>query len=108
MILKLEKDKRSMLEKIGSPKNSLRKSDISSSSAIDSKDLEEESTDSLRVRHAKNQIHWLGNDLKMGKGKDKKIEKKKNTAKKLLDEKEKAIEEGIKEKLRDIETDHVD
>ena len=102
MIKKLDVDKKSMIEKIGSPRPSRRLGD--SQSSIDmTDDLEEESNESIRIRQAKDQIRRLNNEFDREDPEAKSIERKKRAAQKLLAEKEKAIEEGLKNKLKKIE-----
>ena len=102
MINKLDVDKKSMIEKIGSPRPHKRLGD--SQSSIDmTDDLDEESNESIRMREAKDQIKKLNRDFDREDPEAKSIERKKRAAQKLLAEKEKAIEEGLKTKLKKIE-----
>lgn len=81
-----------MIQKIGSPRVNKRLLDSNNSqTSMDYEDIEEDSNESMRVRQARNQISNIGREINKHQGKDKSVEAKKLTAKKLIDQKEKAI-----------------
>ena len=104
---KLENDKKVMLEKIGSPRVQRRLLDSQSSLEYD--DLEEDSNESVRVRQARNQLRNLSKQINSSYDpQEAEVKKKKAAAKKLMLEKEKAIEEGLKDRLKSFESHQVD
>eukprot|EP00347_Sterkiella_histriomuscorum_P003387 403364494 len=102
-INKLDLDKKSMIQQIGSPRPHSSRSNIISQSSHDLSDINESSDESLRVRQARDQLQKLTVDLGKDDPESKAIAKKKKAAQKLIAEKEKAIEEGLKNKLKEIE-----
>lgn len=119
----LKKDKDSIIERIGvSPRvdytsNSRRKD----SSSLDYEQIDqEESNESLNTKVIRDQIQKLAKrDNFLAESVDPleasesakfemKVKKKKALAKKLLEEKEKAIKRGLKDKMREIEADQAD
>lgn len=112
-INKLDLDKKSMLEKIGSPRQPLSSSrqHIASTSSLghannlneSSSALMESSDESLGVRQARDQLRRIAETQGLSDPEAKAIHKKKKAAQKLLAEKERAIEMGLKTKLKEID-----
>ena len=95
---KLGQDKKSMIEKIGSPR--VPKRLLDSQSSVDFDEIEE-SDESQRVRQARQQLKKISKQMDtQGEieedTKVKELQKKKAAAMKLMQEKEKLIEEGLK------------
>ena len=95
---KLGQDKKSMIEKIGSPR--VPKRLLDSQSSVDFDEIEE-SDESQRVRQARQQLKKISKQMDtQGETEEdtkvKELQKKKAAAMKLMQEKEKLIEEGLK------------
>ena len=113
----LSQERDLIVDKIGvSPRGGNRKVVRKNSSSLDDEELEEsDSNESGTVKMVREQIHKLAlvdsyqvvDPLEASESavNDLKFRKQKALAKKLIQEKEKVIESGLKQRLRDIEAD---
>lgn len=122
----LVRDKEAIIDKIGvSPRQQHRRESVGASrskdesSSLDYLEVEEEQSDeSQNTKYVRDQISRFarmnnyveegGADMSESAKFDMKIKKKKALAKKLIEEKERIIKQGIKDKLRSAEADQAD